>query len=326
MATTIAAATKLSDFNAGFLPPTLTDYIFERAAQQSVLMQLAPRVPLGLNGSAIPVVTSRPQAGWVSEAAAKPKTKGGVDLKSITSVKLAAIMVDSVEVIRLNPGGYVTRMRDLMAEAFAIAFDRAGFHDEGPDGTAGGGPFATNLDGATKVSEIGAANAAAGGVHTDLINAMTDIVSDTDSTGRRYRLTGFALDAVLEPVLRGSVDSTGRPLLSDLPTNANSSAIGLGQGSILGRPAFVGEGVATADLTSVVGYAGDFKQCAWGASGGIEYTTSTEGTVTINGELVSLFENNLVAFRAEAWYGFLVPDVAAFSKLTNVGNSPVTSS
>ena len=53
---------------------------------------------------------------------------------------------------------------------------------------------------------------------------------------------------------------------------------------------------------------------------------STEASVTINGSLTSLWEKNLVAIRAEAEYGFVVNDVDAFTKLTNIGNSPVTSS
>jgi hypothetical protein len=44
---------------------------------------------------------------------------------------------------------------------------------------------------------------------------------------------------------------------------------------------------------------------------------STEAAVTINGALVSLFENNLVAILAEAEYGFLVNDPSSFVKFTN---------
>ena len=46
---------------------------------------------------------------------------------------------------------------------------------------------------------------------------------------------------------------------------------------------------------------------------------------TPDGNLVSLFENNLIAILAEAEYGFLVNDVDAFVKLTNTNNTPVTS-
>lgn len=38
--------------------------------------------------------------------------------------------------------------------------------------------------------------------------------------------------------------------------------------------------------------------------------------MTINGELVSLFENNLVAIRAEAEFGWAIADAANFVKYT----------
>jgi hypothetical protein len=88
----------------------------------------------------------------------------------------------------------------------------------------------------------------------------------------------------------------------------------------------MGEGVASANQTDIVGFAGDWSQVAWGSVGGISYRISTEAPVTINGSLVSLFENNLVAVLAEAEYGFLLNDADAFVKLTNTNNTPTTSS
>ena len=82
----------------------------------------------------------------------------------------------------------------------------------------------------------------------------------------------------------------------------------------------------TSSPRGTVGFGGDWTQAAWGAVGGISYRISTEAPVTINGSLVSLFENNLVAILAEAEYGFLVNDMDAFTKLTNTNNTPVTSS
>ena len=60
-----------------------------------------------------------------------------------------------VAYVRANPGNYINIMRESLAESFAVAFDRAALHDEGPDGTAGGGPFATYLDQTTKGAELG---------------------------------------------------------------------------------------------------------------------------------------------------------------------------
>lgn len=320
----ITAPTKLSDLS-GFIDPVTSDYIFERGARNSVVQQLVRRVPLGASGARVPVITSRPQAGWVGEGEKKSATKGSITPKSMEPKKLAAIMVDSMEVIRLNPADFVDRMRDSFAEAFAIAFDRAALHDEGPGGAAGAGPFSTFVAQTTKTQEIGATTQSNGGVFVDFVEAQRKLVSDTDASGRRYQLTGFALDTVVEPLLWGSVDTSGRPIWTDVPTDDNAPAIS-SSGRLLGRRSFMGEGVASANMTDVVGFAGDWSQAAWGAVGGITYRISTEAPVTINNEMVSLFENNLVAILAEAEYGFLVNDPDAFVELTNTNNSPVTSS
>lgn len=321
----IIAPTKLSDFNSAFLPPAIAAPIFERAAATSVVQSLTRQVPLAGNGTSVPYISGRPQAAWVAEGDTKPATSGTFGIKSIVPKKLAAILVVSDEVVRANPAGYLETMRKELADSFALSFDLAALHDAGPDGTAGAGPFSTYIDQATKVQEIGGTSVANGGIHVDLVEAMRDIVSDVDATGRRYRLSGWALDAVLEPALWGAVDTAGRPIYTELPVDANASVFN-SAGRLLNRPSFIGEGVASPNLTSVVGYGGDWSQAAWGVVGGINFSISNQASVTVNGSLVSLWEKNLVAIRAEAEYGFLVNDVDAFTKLTNIGNSPVTSS
>lgn len=313
----ITAATLNSDFS-GFLPANIAQPIFERAAQRSAFQQLIRQVPLGINGESIPVVTARATSGWVAEGGLKPASKGTMTLKSITPKKLASIAVVSAEVVRANPGSYMNILREQIAESFAIAFDYAVAHNLGPQGT-GTGPFSTYLDQTTKSHELGASTQAAGGVHQDLVAAMTEIVTDTDAAGRRYRLTGWALDDLVETRLLGAVDTTGRPLYVDLPTDA--TAVGLARpGRLLGRPSFMGEGVGNVS-GSILGYGGDWSQAAWGAVGGITYDVSTEATVTINGSLESLWEHNLVAIRAEAEYGFLLNDPDAFVQLRNDSGS-----
>lgn len=319
----ITAATVRGDFS-GFLPADISGPIFERAARMSVVQSLAPRTPLGINGQSVPVVTGRPSAGWVDEAGKKPASAGSMTLKAITPKKLAAILVVSAEVVRANPGNYINTMRESLAESFALAFDYAALHDAGPDGTAGGGPFATYLDQSTKTQELGATAQASGGIYGDLVAALGKVVSDKDASGRRYRLTGWALDDVVEPVILGQTDTTGNPIFIEKPLDDTAAAAR--GGTFARRPSFMGEAVATADGTSVVGYGGDWSQTAWGVVGGISYDVSTEATVTINGSLTSLWEHNLLAIRAEAEYGWLVNDPEAFVKLTNTNNTPVTSS
>lgn len=294
----ITAATVTGDFS-GFLNADQSGPIFDRAMRTSVVQQLARQVPLGIAGQEIPITSTKPVAGWVAEAGQKPASKGTMALKTMTPKKLAAIAVVSAEVVRANPGNYVSLLRPQLAEAFATTFDAAALH-----GTAS--PFTTHVAQTTKSVEIGTAAAAAGSVYADINAGLKLLVDD----GKR--LTGFAFDVTAEPLFNAAVDTTGRPLFVDSPTTESASTVQSGR--VLGRPAFVGEGVKGG---TTLGFGGDWTQAAWGVVGGISYDVSTEATVTINGTLTSLWEYNLLAVRAEAEYGWLVNDVAAFVEYIN---------
>ncbi len=302
----VSAATALSDFS-GFINPTQAAPIFEKAAELSVVQRLAQQVPLAGNGSAIPVVTGDVTAGWVDEAGQKPASTATMTLKTMSPKKLAVLIPVSAEVVRANPGNFLTVVRNSAAKAFAAAFDAAALH-----GTST--PFSAYLDQTTKAAEIGANNAQAGGVWQDLVTALDLLVT----AGKE--LTGWALDTVMEPNLLGSVDNSGRPIFVSTPLTQTSDAA-VRSGALMGRPSAMSKNVATTNKTTVVGYAGDWSQVAWGTVGGISYDVSTEASVTINGSLVSAFERNLVIVRAEAEYGFVVNDIDAFVRLTNLTGS-----
>ena len=302
------AATNTSEF-AGFLTPERAQDYFKEAARVSAVQSLTRQIPLGINGQEIPYVTSKPTASWVSEAGQKPTTSGGLALKTIKPHKIAAITVVSAEVVRANPGNYVSMFRDQIAEAFALAFDAAALHgDQSPFGVG------QNLDATTKSVTFGTTAKADGGIYGDVNAALSLLVND------KKKLTGFAFDDVAEPILNAAVDLQGRPLFVDA-TYDNTALQG---GRLLGRQALYAQGIGT-DVVSgapntggIVGYAGDWSKAVWGAVGGISYDVSTQATVTLNNELVSLWEHNLVAIRAEAEYGFHVDDPESFVKLESV--------
>lgn len=313
----ITAPTVTGDFNSGFLTPELSEPIFTQAFRTSVAMQLMRQVPLGINGKNIPVVTGRPVATWISEGDTKPATTTSIGLKNMVPHKIGAIAVVSAETVRANPGNFMTLLRNQLGEAFAIAFDEAVFHGTNT-------PFSQYLDMATKAVELGQTAQASGGVYGDFVTALDLIVSDTsaisgaDPSPVRRRANGIALDSVVEPNLLGATDTTGRPLFVDTtsPNPPNTDRV-VNTGQLLGRRTVVADYVATSDLTTVVGYMGDFTQAVWGVTSGISYKVSTEAAVTINGSLVSLWEKNLVAILAEAEYGFLVNDLDSFVRITN---------
>lgn len=293
----ITAATTMSDFS-GFLTREQSAPIFERAARSSTVQSLGTEVQLGPSGQAIPVVTGRLSAGWVAEGAQKPASTASLGLKNMDPKKIATIAVVSAEVVRANPGNFMQVIRNQVGDAFASTFDAAALH-----GT--NSPFAAHIAQTTKSVEIGTTAQASGGIFGDINAGLSLLVND----GKR--LSGFALDDRFEPLLNGATDTGGRPIFIDSPVVENAGPIR--QGRLLGRSAFVGEGVHNA-TTDTFGFGGDWSQVAWGAVSGINYKVSTEATVTINGELVSLFENNLVAVLAEAEYGLVVNDPQAFVK------------
>jgi HK97 family phage major capsid protein len=297
----VTAATKLSDFS-GFLNRVQAGPIFQKAAQQSVVQRLAREVPLGANGVSIPVVTGKPTAAWVAEGATKPASTGAMTLKTMDPKKLAAIVITSQEVVRANPGGFMDQLRPQIGEAFALSFDAAALH-----GTST--PFTTYIDQTTNNVEMTGTTPATTAVWSDLNSALSLLVSNGKDA------TGWAFDSRFEPILNGTVDSSNRPLFIESPVTETAGPIRAGR--LMGRDAFVGPGVYAA-TPKIYGYLGDWSQAAWGVVGGINYAVSTETAVTINGALVSLWENNLVAVRAEAEYGFLVNDTASFVKIANV--------
>lgn len=296
----VTAATKTTDFS-GFLTPEQAAPYFLAARQQSVVQQLARQVPLGIAGANIPVVTSKVQAGWVTEGGQKPTSSGGLGLKNITPKKIAAIAVVSAEVVRADPGGYMELIRGDIAEAFAVAFDQATLH-----GTST--PFATYIDNGSSTQEFTGTTPAFTAVYDDINAGFSTLIN----AGKK--VNGFAWDSRMEPVFNGAKDSSGRPLYLDSPYAESAGPFRVGQ--MFGRKAFVGDGIYAA-TPKIYGYAGDWTQAIWGSVGGITYDVSTETAVTINGVLTSLWENNLVAVRAEAEYGFLVNDPASFVKYTN---------
>ena len=296
----VTAATLNSGFS-GFLNRDQAGPIFNKAAQTSVVQQLARQIPLGINGQSVPVVTGNLTAGWVAEGAQKPASSGTMSLKTMDPKKLAVIAVVSAEVVRANPGDYMNFIRDDVARAFAVAFDAAALH-----GTST--PFTTYVDQSANTVEFTGTTPAFTAVWTDLNSALSTLVT----AGKEA--TGWALDSRFEPVLNGALDSANRPLFVESPLTETAGAVRSGR--LMGRDAFVGPGVYSA-TGKIYGYLGDWSQAAWGTVGGIQYDVSTETAVTINGALVSLWENNLVAVRAEAEYGFLVNDTAAFVKLAN---------
>lgn len=267
----------------GLIQPQIATDIFADAARQSAIMRLAQQTPLGGSGQAIPIVTGKPAAGWVAEGGVKPLTSASLGVVNMVPKKLAAIVPMSMELYRANPAGFEAKLSELLAGAFAEAFDAAAFHGTNT-------PFDAYLAETANTQQLGTAAS----YYLDLVAALGDLDG---------KLNGWAFDTAAEATLLAGVDANERPLIS--PSAAETI-----YGTLLNRPVTLAEGVGSA---TIAGFGGDWSKAAWGVVGGIEYKISEEASVAdASGNMVSAFQNNLVLVRAEAEYGFVIEDPDKF--------------
>src|SRR5437762_965642 len=122
----MAVPVTLSNVGSTLLPPTIAGPIFNKAVEDSAVMQLARKVPLSVNANtAIPVPMDVPAADWVSEGGVKAAGQEAVGVKIMTGKKVALIVGVSQEVVMTNPGGVLDLLRADLPTAIARAFDYA---------------------------------------------------------------------------------------------------------------------------------------------------------------------------------------------------------
>jgi hypothetical protein len=242
-------ATQINAVNGTLLPPTITGPIFNKATEQSAVMQLARRVPLAVNAAtAIPVPMDVPVAGWVAEGGVKPAAQVGVGVKIMTGKKCALLVPFSKEVVMSGSGALYEQAQQDLPTALARAFDQAAIN--GKDMRSGGaGPFGDFLSQTPNSVALGTASAATGGMYTDLVNGIGKVVD------KNYDFSGFAADPRLLPDALLSVDTTGRPLIAG--TNTSALVAGGTGGTLIGFPASYSKGVSgkywrAGDATQVV--------------------------------------------------------------------------
>lgn len=229
-------ATQISAVSPVLLPPTITGPIFNKATEQSAVMQRARRVPLAVNAAtAIPVPMDVPVAGWVNEGGVKPAAQVGVGVKIMQGKKCALLVPFSKEVVMSGSGALFAQAQQDLPTALARAFDQAAVN--GKDLRSGGaGPFADYLSATPNTVALGTAAPAAGGMYTDLVNGMGKIVD------KNYDFSGFVADPRLLPDAMLSVDTVGRPLIAGQDSSALVSG-GTG-GTLIGFPAAYSKGVS----------------------------------------------------------------------------------
>ena len=281
------------------LPTDISAEILQKTQEQSAVMSLARQIQLPGRGLTIPVITSDPEAAWVDETAAKPVSNPGLSTKIMQAYKLAVIVPFSDEFAR-DLGSLYDALVQRLPLALAAKFDATVFH-----GTAPGSNFDT-FAGVTAQTISGTGNS--------FYSAL--VACDTGVATAGGILNGFAMSPQAKGELLGAVDSTGRPLF------VNSVADGVVP-RLIGAPAHYAK-AAYKDGTSgsgatpdVIGFAGDWTQALYGTVEGIKIDMSNQASLPIGASnaMISLWQNNMFAVRAEIEVGFRA-DTSVFQKIT----------
>lgn len=281
--------------NSMALPSDLSNEIISKTQHESAIMRLARPVTIPGRGLTIPVITADPTAAWVAEAAAKPVSNATPATKLMSAYKIAVIETFSKEFVRDVPAMYDELVRRLPG-ALAAVFD----------GTVVGAINApgSNFDtfaSCTAQSILNANN----GTYLGLVAADTDIALHGGV------MNGLALGAQARGLLLSAVDGQNRPLFM---ASANEGVVD----RVLGVPTYFNKAIYKAAASSnpaIVGVAGDWTKAIYGTVAGVEVSFSDTATLVSGGTTINLWQQNMVAVRAEIEIGFRA-DTSAFNLLT----------
>jgi HK97 family phage major capsid protein len=280
------------------LPSDISNEIMQKTQESSAIMRLAHHIALPGRGVTIPVITGDPTAAWVAETAAKPVSNGTPGTKLMQAFKIAVIETFSKEFVRDIPALY-----DALVQRLPGAL--AGVFDSTIIG-ATQAPSATNFDtfaSCTAQSILNANN----GTYLGLVAADADIAAHGGV------MNGLALGAQARALLLTATDTTNRPLFL---ASANDGVVD----KVLGVPTYFNKnlykaGASSGSVPAIVGIAGDWSQAMYGTVAGVEIAVTDTATLTSGNTTINLWQQNMIAVRAEIEVGFRA-DTSCFNLLT----------
>ena len=267
------------------LPAEISSEIWAKAQENSIIMQVSPRITLPGPGLSIPVITADPVAGIVAEATEKPVSNSTFATKTMTPYKFAVIELFSNEFRRDLPRLY-NECVNRLPNAIGKAFDKAVF------GSASVGSGFDVLGGCDAV----ALDASGKTVYEQLLVAM-ETVANYGGT-----LDGWVLSPQGEVVLLSETDQVGRPLFT---STVADRAIGRVLGADTYRSGAVYKDGDSTPTPDVLGFAGDWSQTRWGMVETIELAISDQATINDGSKQLNLWQRNMFAVRVEAELSFV---------------------
>lgn len=285
--------------------PDISSEIWAKALESSFFMSHARRITLPGAGVKIQTVTGEPAANWVEETNPKPVSTHTLGSKTITPYKLAVIEPFSTEFVRDKRALYDELVRRLPT-ALAAKFDSTIMSSSAP-----GSGFDV-LGSCTKVSLIPGSGDT---VYTQFLAADAAIAAGDGI------MTNIGVSPSGKSLIMGAVDGLGHPLFTSGVSTRDL-------GNILGATVEVNKRLyvagtaasgATAGTPAIVGVAGDFDDAIYAIVEDVSIEFSREATLTWNDgsdHVINLWQQNMIACKAEVSLGFAVKSTDEFVLLT----------
>ena len=283
--------------------PEISNEIITKAIDESAIMHLAPKMEIAGNGKKYQTITGDPVPEWVGETEVKPVGKFDFGTKEVEPYKMALIVPFSDE-FRRDKNALYNECIKRLPKLFGKKFDATVMSTVAP------GQNFDVLGGVQAVS----LTPAQGDTLYDQFVAVDQLIGNADGI-----MNGIALAPQGRSVVLGATDSTGHPLFT---AGVQSGTVN----PILGANVSVKKGVYVAGTSgnpgtpAVLGLAGDFDNCAWGAVNSIQGAISDQATLTYTdgNETVTLnlWQRNMFAVRFEIELAFMVRDANTFVRLT----------
>ena len=283
--------------------PEVSNEIITKAIDESAIMQLAAKMEIAGNGKKYQTITGDPVPEWVGETEVKPVGKFDFGTKEVEPYKMALIVPFSDE-FRRDKNALYNECINRLPKLFGKKFDATVMSTTAP------GQNFDVLGGVQAVS----LTPAQGNTLYDQFVAVDQLIGNADGI-----MNGIALAPQGRSVVLGATDSTGHPLFTAGVQSGTVNPI-LGANVSVKKGVYVAGTAGNPGTPAVLGLAGDFDNCAWGAVNSIQGAISDQATLTYTdgNETVTLnlWQRNMFAVRFEIELAFMVRDANTFVRLT----------
>ena len=292
------------------LPFEVSSEIWPKTIESSAVMQLAQRMELPGSGVEIDMITGEPTANWVDETGAKPVSTHSVGSKKIKGYTMAVIVPFSNQ-FRRDKRRLYDEMVARAPMALGTKLDKTVFGGDQKPGEL----FDTMADVTAVDIETNP--------WTGLVTADAAIAAGGGITN------GWAISPQAKSILLTAVDGVQRPLF------VNSTTADGAIPALLGHPTHEKKGVYIAAVAASgndpavpaqLGFGGDWTSAYYGVVEDISTSITDQASITIDNEVVNLWERNMFAVRFEFEVGFRMKYAEHFVKLTGAAPSAETPS